>query len=141
MTRSRASNHEWSLHHSNRRRFLQALSCLVATGGTLGVAKRGLSQDDREVEAVSAWMKGGKSYVPPNGYVPDKKTALRVAEAILTAVYGEQKVASERPLKISLVEDGAWLIWGTLDRRYLGGTAVIKLSKQTGRVLFLSHGQ
>jgi hypothetical protein len=34
---------------------------------------------------------------PKGGYVPDAVTASRVAEAVLIPVYGEQRIASERP--------------------------------------------
>ena len=90
---------------------------------------------------MNAWTKQGRGYIPPNGFVPDSKTALKVADAILTAVYGEQEIAKEQPLKVALVDKELWMVWGTLDKRYLGGTAVVKVSKKTGTVVFLSHGQ
>jgi hypothetical protein len=107
----------------------------------LGLPQQELSQSVHEVEVMNAWTKQGRSFVPPGGYVPDKKTALRVAEAILVAVYGEEQISKEQPLRTALVEKDIWLIWGTLPRKYLGGTAVIKICKRTGKVLFLSHGQ
>jgi len=90
---------------------------------------------------LNAWTKQAKGYAPPNGFVPNKKTALNVGEAILTSVYGEKQITQEKPLKIALVENDIRLVWGTLPEGYLGGTAVIKISKRTGKVLFLSHGQ
>ncbi len=89
---------------------------------------------------MDTWTKEGPGYVPPNGFIPDKKTALRVAEAILTAAYGEKQIATEQPLKIALLDNDVWMVWGTLDRRYLGGVAVVKISKKTGKVLYLTHG-
>ena len=141
MRQTRIDNPGWSHRHRSRRGLLQALGRAFATTVVLAVPEQGFAQTSHEIQAVDAWTKGGRSYVPPNGCVPDKKTAILVADAILTSVYGEQQIAKERPLKIALVEGDVWLIWGTLPRRYLGGTAVIKLSRRTGKVLFLSHGQ
>ena len=89
---------------------------------------------------MNAWTKQGGGDIPPNGFVPDAETALRVGEAILSAVYGEQEIAKQRPLKVALVDKEVWLVWGTLDERCLGGTGVIKISKRTAKVLFLAHG-
>ena len=118
-----------------------AFGGLLATSFLLGIPRQGDSQSSHEVEVMDAWTKSGKSYVPPNGMVPNKRTALQVAEAVLTSVYGEQQIAKEQPLKVALVAGDVWLVWGTLPKRYVGGTAVIKISKRTGKVLFLSHGQ
>jgi hypothetical protein len=107
----------------------------------MGIPKQGQGQTMHEVEVMNAWTKEGKGFMPPHGFVPDQRTALRVAEAILTSVYGEQQIAKEHPLKIAQVDGDVWLVWGTLSPRYLGGTAVIKIAKRTGEVLFLSHGQ
>jgi len=39
----------------------------------------------------------GQGYKPESGYVPDSKTAAKIAEAVLTPVYGEKQTESERP--------------------------------------------
>jgi hypothetical protein len=41
-------------------------------------------------------------YAPKDGFVPDAKTAVKIAEAVLIPVYGENKIESERPF-------GNWL--------------------------------
>ena len=83
-------------------------------------------------------------YRPANGYVPDAATAVRLAEALLIPVYGEQKIIAERPFKATL--DGhVWTVAGTLhcgdDKSGMcfGGTATVKLSKDDARVLFMIH--
>jgi hypothetical protein len=38
-----------------------------------------------------------QTYVPKNGFVPDKETAIRIAETVLIPIYGEKQIASERP--------------------------------------------
>jgi hypothetical protein len=64
---------------------------------------------------VSSYAYGGTSYVAPNGFVPDAATAIRVAEAILLPIYGEEKVLSERPFRASLGA-GVWTIQGRYRR-------------------------
>src|SRR5215469_10540523 len=65
---------------------------------------------------------------PARGYVPDAATAVKIAEAVLIPVYGEEKIVSERPFKAKLDGD-VWTVEGTLycgDGKIgscLGGTA------------------
>jgi hypothetical protein len=85
---------------------------------------------------------------PASGYVPDATTAVKIAEAVLTPVYGEKRIASERPFHASLNED-VWTVEGTLycpdgtlsttTNMCKGGTAVVKLSKTDARILFMMH--
>lgn len=81
-----------------------------------------------------------EGYVPPNGFVPDSLTAVRVARAIFVAVYGEQQIASEEPLTARLIR-GDWFVTGHLTPPALGGVAEIKISKRDGRILELYHGK
>ncbi len=140
MTQTQMSKVGWSPPSSSRRLFLRVFAAGATVNTLAGGARRASSQTLKEIQGMNAWTKQGRSYIPPNGFVPDTKTALRVAEAILIAVYGEEEIAKQRPFKIALVDNEVWLVWGTLDQRYLGGTGVIKISKRTGKVLFLSHG-
>ena len=89
----------------------------------------------------------GQSYTPKSGYVPDSKTAVKIAEAVLIPVYGERQIASEKPFTAEL-RDNVWTIGGTLrcpdgkggtTTKCLGGTAVVKISKLDGRILFMTH--
>ena len=81
--------------------------------------------------------------------VPDKETAIKIAEAVLIPVYGEQQIASERPFKARLKGD-VWTVEGTLHcpdgnggvtTNCDGGTAVVKISKIDGRIIFMIHYQ
>jgi hypothetical protein len=84
----------------------------------------------------------GKSFQPRAGVVPDAKTAIVIAEAVLLPIYGEKTIDGERPLRASL-KDGVWTVEGTLPKGLVmaGGTAVVRLSKDDGRVLFITHYQ
>jgi hypothetical protein len=51
------------------------------------------------------------SYVPKEGFVPNEKTAIRIAEAVLGPIYGEDQIAKERPFAATL-KGGVWTIEG-----------------------------
>jgi hypothetical protein len=84
------------------------------------------------------------SYKPESGYVPDAATAISVAEAVLTPIYGKQTVDEEKPFSAEL-KDGVWTVEGTLQcsegQTCKGGVAAIDISKDAGTVLRVSHGQ
>ncbi|SRR6266498_1424815 len=85
------------------------------------------------------------SFKPAEGYVPDKKTAIRIAEAVLTPIYGEELVRKERPYTATLTND-VWFVEGTLRKGILGapvsgGVAEVEISKKDGCVLRVSHGK
>jgi hypothetical protein len=81
---------------------------------------------------------------PKEGFVPNAETAVKVGEAVLMPVYGEKQILSERPFKASLQRD-VWTVDGTLhcggppDTVCHGGTAVVKISKTSGQILFMMH--
>jgi hypothetical protein len=81
-----------------------------------------------------------KGYVPPNGFVPDSGTAVRVAVAVWIPIYGASQIRSEQPY-VATLKDGVWTVTGTLPRQYnLGGVAMARISKRDGRILFVLHG-
>jgi hypothetical protein len=72
--------------------------------------------------------------------VPDKETAVAVAESILFRIYGKAQIIGEKPYNVDLVND-YWILSGTLPEGYLGGTFLIILSAKDGRVIKLTHGK
>jgi hypothetical protein len=88
--------------------------------------------------AVTAQEPG---YIPKDGFIPDAKTAIAIAEAILTPIYGQKQIASEMPFRAVLNEKGTWVVKGTLPKGFDGGVAEIRLAKQDGRVLNVVHGK
>lgn len=85
------------------------------------------------------------SYKPKDGYVPDQQTAIKIAEAVLIPIYGEEAINGEKPLNAEL-KDGIWIVTGTLNcpgggHNCLGGVAVIEISKDDGKILRVSHGE
>jgi hypothetical protein len=83
-----------------------------------------------------------QSYVPPNGFVPDAVTAVKIAEAVLTPVYGAEQIRKELPL-VPRLEKGVWTVEGrhSQDPSVLGGFAIVEISKKDATVLRMSHGK
>jgi NTF2 fold immunity protein len=81
-----------------------------------------------------------KGYAPAAGFVPDSQTAIRIAVAVWTPIYGERQIMSEQPF-VATLANGVWTVTGTLPRGSLGGTAVAKIAKADGRILFVQHYQ
>ncbi len=79
------------------------------------------------------------NYKPPDGYVPDQATAVRVAEAILIPIYGSDNVKRQLPLRATLT-NGVWRVDGTAKTRF-GGTASVEISKETGCILRVTHSK
>ena len=52
-----------------------------------------------------------QSYAPKDGFVPDAMTAVKIAEAVLTPVYGKEKIESERPVQGQTGERGLDCKW------------------------------
>src|SRR4051812_36641341 len=76
-------------------------------------------------------------------YVPEEKTAIAIAEAILKPIYGEKTIMDEEPFRGGL-NDGIWTVAGTLNCRdskgtvtssCRGGVAEVRLSREDGRIL------
>jgi len=85
------------------------------------------------------------SYYPPNGYVPNEETAIRIAEAVWLPIYGREVVSKEKPF-VAELRNGVWIVSGSLPKapegfEMIGGTLEIEISKSDGRILRVSHGE
>ena len=78
---------------------------------------------------------------PAQGLVPDTKTAIAIAVAVWSPIYGEKLIASEQPYVATLSADGKWTVTGSLPKGWDGGTAIAVISKSDGQVLRVSHGK
>jgi hypothetical protein len=81
-----------------------------------------------------------RGYVPEKGFVPNATTAVRIAEAVLGPIYGDEHIAQEEPFTATL-KDGTWTVQGHLPAEYKGGVACVEISKSDGRILYVMHGQ
>lgn len=81
------------------------------------------------------------NYKPPQGYVPDAATAIKIAVAVWEPIYGQEQISQEKPYTAVLV-NGIWIVEGTLPKQYtVGGVAVAEISKDDGKILRVSHGK
>lgn len=80
------------------------------------------------------------TFKPKDGYVPDAKTAIKIAVAVWEPIYGEEQVAREKPYRATLAS-GVWTVEGSLPASMVGGVAVAEIAKDDGRILRVSHGQ
>ena len=72
--------------------------------------------------------------------IPDKETAIAVAEQILFRIYGKDQIIGEKPYTVKLV-DGYWFLSGSLPKGWVGGVFSIIISAKDGRVIRLMHGK
>ncbi len=82
------------------------------------------------------------NYKPSGGYVPDEQTAVAIAVAVWTPIYGKENIDKQKPYTAEL-KDGVWHVRGTLQQpligRKTGGVAEAEISKDDGRVLRIIH--
>ncbi|PYL75094.1 MAG: hypothetical protein DMF27_12960 [Verrucomicrobia bacterium] len=82
-------------------------------------------------------------WTQPHALVPDKETAIKIAEAVLFPIYGEGRISGERPYKVTLT-DGFWRVTGSLPPTLpgevmFGGTFYITISQWDARVIEIGH--
>ncbi len=77
--------------------------------------------------------------VPKKEFVPDEETAIKIAEAAWTPIFGDS-LKNERPFHAKLVGD-VWYVEGSLPEGALGGVAEAEIAKADGKILRVSHGQ
>ena len=83
-------------------------------------------------------------YIPKNGFVPDKATALKIAIAVWLPIYGNV-IYKEQPFN-AVLENEIWTVSGSLPKATfggvtLGGVAVIRIQKKDGKILIVTHGK
>lgn len=100
----------------------------------------GLTANCHSAEILKETDWKGPGYVPKNGFVPDKNTAVGIAVAILSPIYGKETISGEQPL-VATLENGVWTVRGSLPKRHVGGVAEIQISKTTGQILKVSHSR
>ena len=76
--------------------------------------------------------------MPRGGYVPDAKTALRIAVAVWSPIYGEKPIEGEKPFRATL-KNGVWTVTGSLPPGFVGGVATARIAQRDGRILGVIH--
>jgi hypothetical protein len=64
---------------------------------------------------------------------------VKVAEAVFQPVFGAEEIAKWQPYHAQLDKNGVWTVYGTLPRNMVGGTPMLKIRKQDGKVLEVWH--
>lgn len=71
-------------------------------------------------------------------YVPDEKTAERIAEAVLVAQFGQERVNAQLPFHTSSMSKDQWLVQGAIKdkegRTQVGGAFGVWVNKHNGCV-------
>ena len=81
-----------------------------------------------------------------NGIQPEKKTlskiedVIKVAEAALVPIYGEEQIKSELPYVVNQCKD-KWLVRGSLPKGYKGGVFEIVINADTSQIESVIHGK
>ena len=72
------------------------------------------------------------------GVVSDKQTAIRITEAILFPVYGENAIRGQRPYQVTL-NDGKWTVDGTVRPGFVGGSFHVVILQRDARVVEIGY--
>jgi hypothetical protein len=84
--------------------------------------------------------KVNKNNMHSKDYVPNKETALRIAEAIWLPIYGDN-IYNQKPYIVTLVDSSIWIVKGTLPENMRGGVAYIEIQKSNCKILKVTHGR
>ena len=78
---------------------------------------------------------------PKDGFVPDADTAIKIAVAVWTPIYGTNTLANEKPYRARLLTNNVWKVEGsfTRDPNVVGGVMTALIAKEDGRILEVYH--
>lgn len=80
-----------------------------------------------------------KTVKPMAGYEPDEETAIKIAIAVWSPIYGKDKVEAERPYK-PILKDGVWYEDGSRPKGWgKSGVAEVEINKDDGRIIRISR--
>ncbi|MBR5673492.1 MAG: hypothetical protein IKW97_03750 [Muribaculaceae bacterium] len=74
------------------------------------------------------------------GMVPDKETAIKIAESIWYPIYGSH-IYTELPFEADLEGDSVWTVHGTFPHGegWVGGCAKIRIQKKDASIIYVIH--
>jgi hypothetical protein len=87
---------------------------------------------------MTKWGLDYKVPLPKEGLVPDKGTAIKIAEVILFRLYGQENITSQKPYVVTQ-DENIWWVCGTLKEGMLGSSFKIAISQQTAAILYLEE--
>lgn len=75
-----------------------------------------------------------------DGYVPDEKSAIKIAEIVWLNIYGTD-IDNNKPFTATLTNGNIWVVKGSLNKNTLGGVPYMEIQKSDGRILKVTHGK
>ncbi len=75
-----------------------------------------------------------EKHLPKAGVVPDEATAIKIAEAVLLPLYGEDEMVRQRPL-IARFDGKLWTVMGRIRPSSRGNSVIVIIAKKDGRIL------
>jgi membrane protein YdbS with pleckstrin-like domain len=91
------------------------------------------------LNAQKIQKEGARHDPQKNGYVPNKETAIRIAEAIWLSIYGKE-IYKNKPFNATLKDNEVWIIEGTLHSPR-GGVPYAEIQKADCKVLKVTYGK
>ena len=74
--------------------------------------------------------------------IPDADAASRMANVVLSKIYGQDTIRKEMPFQVSFDKEyEAWIIEGTLPKGSVGGVATIVMQKKDAKILVIHHSK
>jgi NTF2 fold immunity protein len=101
-----------------------AVSCVRHSSISPSERSNGLSQNNLSANSLK----------PKRGYVPDETTAIAIAKAVWTPVFGQDQIEAQKPITAKL-QDGVWVVQGHNPVPYPECTFVAEISQDDGRIL------
>ena len=93
--------------------------------------------EDSSIPRIRPYFEG-YGFDKSRGMVPDKETAIKIAESVWYPIYGSQ-IYTEQPFVAELEGDTVWFVRGSLPKDRVGGCAEIRLRKSDAAVLYVDH--
>jgi hypothetical protein len=82
----------------------------------------------------------GKEFMPNGGFVPNERIALKIAKIVWEPIYGLKHLIWHRyKYKIRLIDGNVWVIEGVSRWGGNGGGPFIKIDKNKGTILEVTH--
>jgi hypothetical protein len=93
------------------------------------------------VLSPSAFAEQEKHSVNPGeGLVPDAQTAVAIAVAVWSPIYGATQIQGEKPF-VATLREGIWHVSGSPPAGWVGGGAEAEIAQKDGQILRVSHGK
>ena len=95
--------------------------------------------EDSSIPRIRPYFEGyGRVKALRRGMVPDKETAIKIAESVWYPIFGSE-IYTELPFVAELEGDTVWEVRGSLPKGRVGGCAEIRLRKSDAAVLDVNH--